>query len=128
MSSALWGMIVLVYRSVVGKLWSKITSESTSKMYYTSNRYETTIELSGLVIHFRSIQLKVVTHYKPWWLRSRIGCLYEVTMEAVQDGNPQRLRTLVLPHMCPKMLRKTEFPHKYAIEVCIDLWSNQLKT
>lgn len=122
-------LFVLFFLSRIGRFVVVTRSRSASDFSYTGIVKRETLRLSNdkvlKVIHFESKQIRVITCYDQWYMRDKIGYLYEVDITVYGGSIVEKRLSWTVPHMGPRCLHGTSYPHAFAINACIDRYKKE---
>ena len=114
-------VVVQIFSAIIMALYVFIRGSSTVKTEVTEQGFRYVKHLDGgFLMLIECVQKRHTVCYSRWWIKNKTYYTYHVEIIRVKGnvsyGNVKR----VYPHLCAKRLYATTYPHRLAVNACLD--------
>lgn len=115
------GLLFEIFTAIIAALYITIHGNVVVNTNMTDLKFRHVKKLNGshmLLIDCQQFKHRCV--YERWWLINRTRYTYRVEILECKDSTMVKSFQRTYPHMGPRILRNTTYPHRLAVNACID--------
>lgn len=114
-------LIFHVFSAIAMALYVFLVKDTVVNKSVTEQNFRYVKHLSnGYLLLIECIQQKHLLVRKSRWVRNKTYYTYDVVIIKVKGDKMYATVKRTYPHMCPRMFTNTTYPHRLAINACLD--------